>query len=88
MLCISPEARQPPHQSRGCHWRQASSTGLAAPASRTTKHDGGGVVGKHLQPRLLSDALTGEWQNGDAGEGQGPEPLEPGGLRHQAGGVS
>ena len=34
------------------------------------------------------DALTGEWRNGEAGEGRGSEPCEPGGLRHQAGGAS
>ena len=45
-------------------------------------------MGKRLQPRLLSDALTGEWRNRDAQEGQGSEPREPGGLCHQAGGVS
>ena len=45
-------------------------------------------MGKLLQLRLLSDALTGEWQNGEAGEGQGFEPREHGGLRHRAGGVS
>ena len=72
----------------GFHWRQASSTGSAAPAARATTHYRGGVVGKRLQPRLLSDALTGEWQNGEAGEGRGSEPREPGGLRHQAGGAS
>ena len=44
-------------------------------------------MGKRLQPWLLSDALTGEWQNGEPGEGQGSEPCEPRGLRHQAGGV-
>ena len=44
----------------GSHWRQASSTGPAAPAARATTHQGGGVVGKRLQLRLLSDALTGE----------------------------
>ena len=72
----------------GSHWRQASSTGPAAPAARATTHQGGGVVGKRLQPRLLSDTLTGEWQNGAAGKEQGFEPREPGGLRHQAGGLS
>ena len=35
----------------GSHWRQASSTGPAAPAARATTHQGGGVVGKRLQPR-------------------------------------
>ena len=45
-------------------------------------------MGKRLQPRLLSYALTGEWQNGEAGEGQGSELREPGALRHQTGGVS
>ena len=45
-------------------------------------------MGKRLQLRLLSDALTGEWRNGKAGEGQGSKPCEPGKLRHQAGGVS
>ena len=73
---------------RGSHWRRASSTGLAEPAPRATTHQGGDAVGKHLQLRLLSDALTREWRNGEAGEGQGPEPREPGGRRHQAGGVS
>ena len=72
----------------GSHWRQASSTGPAAPAARATTHQGGGVVGKRLQQWLLSDALTEEWPKGKAGEGQGSEPREPGGLRHQAGGVS
>ena len=77
--------RTSPWRSR---WRQASSTGPAAPAARATTHQGGGVVGKRLQPRLLSDALTGEWRNGEAREEQGTEPREPGGPRHQAGGVS
>ena len=72
----------------GSHWRQASSTGPAAPAPRATTHEGGGVVGKRLGLRLLSDALTGEWQNREAGEGPGSEPREPEGLRDQAGGVS
>ena len=45
-------------------------------------------MGKHLQLRLLIDALTREWREGEAWEGQGSEPPEPGGLRHQAGGVS
>ena len=45
-------------------------------------------MGKRVQLRLLSDALTGEWRNGEAGEGQGSEPREPGGLCHHAGGVS
>ena len=58
------------------------------PAPRATTHKGGDAVGKPLQLRLLSDALTGEWRNGEAGEGQGSEPREPEGLRHQAGGVS
>ena len=35
-------------------------------------------MGKRLQLRLLSDALTGEWREGEAGEGQGFEPREPG----------
>ena len=73
---------------RGSTWRQASSTGLAAPAPRATTHWGGDAVGKRLQLRLLSDALTGEWRDGEAGEGQGIESREPGGLHHQAGGVS
>ena len=42
-------------------------------------------MGKRPQPRLRIDALTGEWRNGEAGEGRGSEPCEPGGLRHQAG---
>ena len=58
------------------------------PAPRAATHQGGDAVGKRLQLRLLSDALTGEWRNREAGEGQGSEPREPGGLRHQAGGVS
>ena len=33
----------------GLHWRQASSTGAARPAPRTTKHQVGNVVGKRLQ---------------------------------------
>ena len=78
-LCASP---------RGSHWRQASSTGPAAPAPQATTHSGGDTVGKRLQPRLLSDALTREWRKGEAGEGRGSEPCEPGGLRHQAGGAS
>ena len=65
------------------HWRQSSSTGPAAPAARGTTHQGGGVVGKRLQPRLLSNALTGEWRNGEAGGGQGCEPREPGKLRRR-----
>ena len=73
---------------RGFHWRQASSTGLAAPAPRATTHSGGDAVGKRPQPRLQIDALTGEWRNREAREGRGSEPCEPGGLRHQAGGAS
>ena len=73
---------------RGSHWRQASSTGPAAPAPRATTHQGGDAVGKRPQPRLRIDALTGEWRNGEAGEGRGSELCEPGGLRHQAGGAS
>ena len=73
---------------RGSHWRQASSTGPAAPAPRATTHKGGDAVGKRPQPRLRIDALTGEWRNGEAREGRGSEPCEPGGLRHQAGGAS
>ena len=45
-------------------------------------------MGKRLQLRLLSDALTRESRDGEAGEGQGSVPREPGKLRHQAGGVS
>ena len=73
---------------RGSHWRQASSTAAAAPAPRLTTHQGGDAVGKRPQLRLLSDAPIGERRNGKAGEGQGSEPREPGGLRQQAGGVS
>ena len=58
------------------------------PAALATTHQGGGVVGKRVQPRSLSEALTGELRNEEAGEGQGSEPRELGGLRHQAGGVS
>ena len=72
----------------GSHWRQASSTGPAALAAQATTHQRGGVVGKRLHQRLLSDTLTGEWPNGEAGEEQSSEPREPGGLPHQAGGVS
>ena len=32
----------------GSNWREASSTGPAAPAPWATKHQGGGVVGKRL----------------------------------------
>ena len=73
---------------RGSHWRQASSTGPPAPAPRATTHLGSDAVGKRPQPRLRIDALTGEWRNGEAGEGWGSELCEPGGLRHQAGGAS
>ena len=73
---------------RRSHWRQARSTGPAAPAPRATTHKGGDAVGKRPQPRLRIDALTGEWRNGEAVEGRSSEPCEPGGLRHQAGGVS
>ena len=45
-------------------------------------------MGKRLQPRLRIDALTGEWRNGEAGEGRGSELCEPRALRHQAGGAS
>ena len=45
-------------------------------------------MGKRLQLRLQSDALTEEWRKEGAGEGQGSEPREPGGPRLQAGGVS
>ena len=65
---------------RASLWRQASSTGPAAPVPRATTHQGGDAV------RL--DALTGEWRNGEAGEGRGSVLCEPGGLRHQAGGAS
>ena len=41
-------------------------------------------MGKCPQPLLRIDALTGEWRNGEAGEGRGSELCEPGGLRHQA----
>ena len=73
---------------RGSHWRQASSTSPAVPATRETTHKGGDAVGKRLQLRLLSDALTGEWRNGEAGEGRGSAPCERGGLCHQAEGAS
>ena len=72
-LCASP---------RDSDWQQASSMGAAAPAPRATKHKGGGVVGKRLQPQWLSDTPTGEWQKGEAAQGQGSEPREPGRLRH------
>ena len=73
---------------RGSHWQQGSSTGPAAPAPRATTHYGGDAVGKRSQLRLRIDALTGEWRNGEGGEGRGSETCEPGGLRHQAGGAS
>ena len=73
---------------RGSHWRQASSTGPAAPAPRATTHKGGDAVGKRPQPRLRIDALTRAWRNGEAGERRGSEPCEPEGLCHQAGGAS
>ena len=41
-------------------------------------------MGKRPQPLLRIDALTGEWRNGEAGEGRGSESCEPGGFRHQA----
>ena len=66
--------------SRGSHWRQASLTGPLAPAPRATTHYGGDAVGKRPQPRLQIDALTGEWRNGEAGEGRGSEPCEPWGT--------
>ena len=37
-------------------------------------------MGKRPQPRLRIDALTGEWRNGEAGEGRGSEPCEPEGT--------
>ena len=37
-------------------------------------------MGKHPKPRLRIDSLTGEWRKGEAGEGRGSEPCEPGGL--------
>ena len=37
-------------------------------------------MGKRPQPRLRMDALTGEWRNGEAGEGWGSEPCEPRGT--------
>ena len=61
---------------------------LATVCPVKSKVQGGGVVGNRLQPQLLSNTLTGEWQNEEARKGQGSEPREPGGLRHQAGGVS
>ena len=35
-------------------------------------------MGKRPQPRLQIDALTGEWRNGEAGEGRAPSPVNPG----------
>ena len=35
-------------------------------------------MGKRLQLRLLSNALTGEWRNGEAGRDGGPSPVNPG----------
>ena len=63
---------------RGSHWRQASSTGPAAPAPRATTHQGGDVVGKRLQLRLLSDALTGSGEMGKPGRDRAPSPVNPG----------
>ena len=34
-------------------------------------------MGKRPQPPLRTDAPTGEWRNGEAGEGRGSEPCEP-----------
>ena len=34
-------------------------------------------MGKRLEVRLLSDALTGQWREGEAGVGQGSEPRVP-----------
>ena len=64
-------------------WGLNDLRGPVAPNS-PHRHKGGDAVGKRPQPRLLSDALTGEWRNGEAGEGRGSEPCEPGGLRHRA----
>ena len=88
--CYAPAARLGSLRASpwGSHWRQASSSGPAAPAARATTHQGDGGLGKCLQPRLLSIALTRLWQNSEAGEGQGSEPREPGGLSHQARGVA
>ena len=69
-------------------WQQDSSTGPAAPAPRGTTHYGGDAVGKRPHRQLRIDPLTGEWRTGEAGEGRGSEPCEPGGLCHQAGGAS
>ena len=35
-------------------------------------------MGKRLQPRLLSDALTGEWRYGEAGRDRVPSPVNQG----------
>ena len=88
--CYAPALRlgSPRASPWGSHWRQARTTCPAAPAARATAHQGGGAVGKCLQPLLLSNRLTRGWRNGEAVEGLGSEPREPGGLRHQAGGVS
>ena len=45
-------------------------------------------MGKGLQLWLLSNALTEEWREGQAGEGQGSESRETGELRHKGGGLS
>ena len=45
-------------------------------------------MGKRPQPLLRIDAVTGEWKKGEAGEGRGSEPCEPGEISHQAGGAS
>ena len=42
----APQLGSPRASPWGSHWRQASSTGPAAPAARATTHQGGGVVGK------------------------------------------
>ena len=47
----------------GSHWQQASSTGPVAPAARATTHQGGGVVGKRLQPRLVTDRGLAKWES-------------------------
>ena len=84
----TPRLRSLHASPRGCHGRQASSTGPAAPAPRVTTHQGGDAVGKRPRPGLRIDALTGEWRNGEAGKGRGSMPCEPGGLCHRAAGAS
>ena len=72
--------------TKGTQGNTRRATGLSPRNAQTAWN---GVRAPHTRLlRLLSNTLTGEWQNGDAGEGRASEPCEPGELRHQAGGAS